>query len=1569
MSRFSDGHAQAGNASDNVADVPRPRRLAQERTLLSRVTALSVALTMAVTLVSALTITVAPPQAFGAPGTPGVPQDPVPVFKETFGTSQTTNTPMKLTAYPTTGTARYKADAEWLPPTTPDAGPQKGTCNGWILNSMSGSPTVDQDYGCARASEFMWTQLRTMAKEIGVAQGMNPSDAAANNILSAATNRPDTSQGAGYMLQSISPLGTIQSGRFYGVSAWFAARNCDYMDTFHTPRYQDPSIRFSLIVDGTRQVLASNMNPCTWPGKTEKSGVAIAHLTSSSFIMPSGNSSVGMELYNSTASGNGNDAAFDTPEIIDMTPQLDQSFSQAVIPVGTTVDWVFTITNTTDMQAKNGWNFSAPIPAGLTVGTPTTTCASGSVDTSGGKISASGNLAKDSVYCTVTVPVTATTHQTYTSKASNITVYALNEPADASFNTSQLDLAASVSPTTVSTAGTAVTYTFTVTNPGSAAVSGLSVTASGTYTGTTAPGFSGTGSLGSISCNSTTIAAGGSTTCQASYILTQSDIDAGQVNLTAKASATASGATVPTPSNAASATVSVNRNAALTLAAGDPGTMTAAGNQVTFTFTVTNSGNTTVSGIVINRVNFSGTGTAPSVSCGASSLAPGAQTTCTGTYTVTQADITAQEVVLTADARGTSASGAVISNQVSPTVRFVPGAPDATKSTLTVDRTSQTVGQPVVATATIVDSNGYAVPNVTVTLGLDGSATFGAASSAAITSTTCVTNTTGKCTANLTDPKAEIIHVSATVLVSGTPQAITGSGVAVEFTAGAADASKSTLELDRTTQVVGQRITATATIRDSFGNPVGNQTVTLSLNGNYATFSTVGAARVSSTTCVTASTGSALGSCQVSFTDTRVESVQISATILVGSTPTHLGGNGDPAKSSPRTVAFTHGDPDIDPDCEDPLRPGTNLSADPTSLMVGGTSALTALITDEFCNPVPGVLVSFSLVPGSSGALAVSQGTTDAQGKAYASVTDNVAETVYAKAIITQGEIHGSPAPITFTAGNFSWEKSTFTVSPVAVLSNTSTWVTVSAGSDYYVGTLTARDALGNLLPNLTLSQIVFSATSTNVTLTAVQGHGDGTYTVRYSSKVASSTPMASVTYQGTAVGTAKPIPFKAGDPDIDPDCDPKTDGTNLSVDKNSLTVGQTSYATALITDEFCNPVPGVLVTFTLGTGSSALLTVTQATTDAAGKAYANVTDTKVETVNLHATITQGEIYNSPQAISFTAGEFSYDKSTFTVSPAADLADRSTWVTVSTGGQYYTGILTAMDEYGNKLTGLTLTDIVFTASSTDVVVTAVEAQADGTYTVRFSSKVASATPTAKVTYKAIQVGTTKPIPFKAGTPDIDPDCEDGLIGSHLSADPTSLQVGGVSKVTALVTDEFCNPVPGVSVDFSLDSGTSGSLTVTQQITDDFGFAYADLTDTIAETVNVHGTITEGELAGSPVSVTFISGDLDLDKSTFEVFITDSTATVVVADGVQSWTGRLLARDVQNNVLDNLNTVDMDFTVTPAGVTVSNVQNLGNGYYSVTYTSTTARSYTAALTYKGAQVGGDETISFVAGRVD
>ena len=73
----------------------------------------------------------------------------------------------------------------------------------------------------------------------------------------------------------------------------------------------------------------------------------------------------------------------------------------------------------------------------------------------------------------------------------------------------------------------------------------------------------------------------------------------------------------------------------------DIATALVAGDVINYSYVVTNTGNVTISGISVSETAFTGTSTAPTPAGGLTTLAPGASTTYTATYTVTQGDIDA----------------------------------------------------------------------------------------------------------------------------------------------------------------------------------------------------------------------------------------------------------------------------------------------------------------------------------------------------------------------------------------------------------------------------------------------------------------------------------------------------------------------------------------------------------------------------------------------------------------------------------------------------------------------------------------------------------------------------------------------------------------------------------------------------------------------------------------------------------------------------------------------------------------------------------------------------------------
>jgi uncharacterized repeat protein (TIGR01451 family) len=227
------------------------------------------------------------------------------------------------------------------------------------------------------------------------------------------------------------------------------------------------------------------------------------------------------------------------------------------------------------------------------------------------------------------------------------TVEAEQEPA--------LEIVKTASPGTVSAAGDEITYTFTVTNTGNVTLTAVHADEAG---------FSGAGEPVDMSACADLgdLAPGESAACEAVYTVVQADIDAGSVTNAATA-----GGTPPdnpktpgpepevTPGEPGTATVEAEQNPAITVVkTASADTVTAAGEVIAYTFTVTNTGNVTLTGVHVDEADFSGTGEIDLAECAdLGELAPGESAACTADYTVTQADMDAGSITNAATAGGT----------------------------------------------------------------------------------------------------------------------------------------------------------------------------------------------------------------------------------------------------------------------------------------------------------------------------------------------------------------------------------------------------------------------------------------------------------------------------------------------------------------------------------------------------------------------------------------------------------------------------------------------------------------------------------------------------------------------------------------------------------------------------------------------------------------------------------------------------------------------------------------------------------------------------------------------------
>ncbi len=267
-----------------------------------------------------------------------------------------------------------------------------------------------------------------------------------------------------------------------------------------------------------------------------------------------------------------------------------------------------------------------------------------------------------------------------------------------------LELTKTASPTTIAAAGQTVTYSFAVANTGNVAISDIGITETS---------FSGTGTLGPITCAATALAVGESTTCTATYAPTQADVDAGTITNSALATGT-SAAGSGVESNVSSAVVTASQSTSLTVvksATPSGPDDFVVGQVIDYSFVVTNTGNVTVTNVSIDETAFDGSGSLSPAVCPTTPLAPGAQVTCTASYTLTQADVDNGSVSNTATATGVPPGSLVPPVSPPSTVRVPVDPAPAITLAKSADTTAITEAGQVIAYSFLVTNTG----NVTLT--------------------------------------------------------------------------------------------------------------------------------------------------------------------------------------------------------------------------------------------------------------------------------------------------------------------------------------------------------------------------------------------------------------------------------------------------------------------------------------------------------------------------------------------------------------------------------------------------------------------------------------------------------------------------------------------------------------------------------------------------------------------------------------------------------------------------------------------------------------------------------------
>jgi uncharacterized repeat protein (TIGR01451 family) len=296
------------------------------------------------------------------------------------------------------------------------------------------------------------------------------------------------------------------------------------------------------------------------------------------------------------------------------------------------------------------------------------------------------------------------------------------------------------------TAGSTIAYTFVVQNTGNVTL---------TSVGVSDP------KVGTVSCPVETLAPGASTTCSGTHTLTQADVDSGHVANTATASGTPPSGGPVTGTDSTDTTIAAGPALTLVKSAGTP-SGTTAGSTIGYSFLVTNTGNVTLTSVGVSDPKVG------AVSCPATTLVPGGSTTCTATYTLTQADVDAGQVHNTATASGTPPTGSPVTATDSVTTKIT-GAPSVTLDKQAGTPSGETAGSTIAYTFVVQNTGNVTLHAVGITDVKVGTVTCPVASLAPGASTTCMATYT------LTQADVDSGHVANSATASGTPP--TGSAV------------------------------------------------------------------------------------------------------------------------------------------------------------------------------------------------------------------------------------------------------------------------------------------------------------------------------------------------------------------------------------------------------------------------------------------------------------------------------------------------------------------------------------------------------------------------------------------------------------------------------------------------------------------------------------------------------------------------------------------------------------------------------------------------------------------------
>ena len=443
------------------------------------------------------------------------------------------------------------------------------------------------------------------------------------------------------------------------------------------------------------------------------------------------------------------------------------------------------------------------------------------------------------------------------------------------------------------------------------------------------------------------------------------------------------------------------------------------------------------------------------------------------------------------------------------------------------------------------------------------------------------------------------------------------------------------------------------------------------------------------------------------------------------------------------------------------------------------SATITAVAKDSNNNFVSGATVTFS---SAAGGLAVTQATTDASGRATATLSAG-------------GAASGTAITVTASAGTASGTTTVNVVNTQQTLTLTTDSPQVPSNNSKSANiTAFVRGSNNQFLEGVTVS---FQATSGGLTVT--QAVTDASGAAKATLNAAGDPTNRTVTVTATAGSATGSIPVAVA-------------GTKLSVSgpQNVVLGGQPATYTFALVDSANIGISNTQITVTSSLGNA--IATSPASTDSTGTATVQYTAT---------TAGNDTITASALGISATQTVAVSNQSFALTAPATNAKINLGAVQPVTVVWTSAGVPQA-----NK-------QITFTATRGTLSVGSATTDGTGTATVTISSTTAGP---AIISASSTGVSTQVPVSFIATTP----------ASIDLQASPATIPTQGQSTLTAIVRDAQNNLVEGKTVSFSLTDVTGGVLSVASAITDSQGKAQtvytASSTPSATNGVSISATI-------------------------------------------------------------------------------------------------------------------------------